>query len=65
MPAPAPTSVSDRLTRLETEREHLATKAELSEAKNHIMRWAIGVALAAGAIGAVLLNVFVEIVLSR
>ena len=45
--------ISDRVSRLEGAYEHLATKADLAEAKAEIMKWTAGLALVIiGAVGA-------------
>ncbi len=49
-----PANLVDRVSRLEGAYEHLATKADLAEAKAEIMRWNAVLALViVGAVGAI------------
>jgi hypothetical protein len=47
-------NVGDRLARLETAMEHVATREDIEKAKNAILRWLVGtIIVASGAVAAV------------
>ena len=51
-------ALSDRVVKIETTLEHLATKADLAQVQSDIVKWIVGTALAI-AIGAVTVMTFV------
>ena len=62
MAAANPTA-TERLTALETDRKHLATKADLERMKSDLIKWIVGIGLIGAGVIATIISVVIGLLL--